>query len=970
MKKILVIILLSNTLIANSQIVVDSLIPLNCYHDGSIFLDVLSGSQVNWYFYTDSIGWIDAATIQGVQFSNNLATLVTQQCGNYKVVIGIDSAEIFVNCPLGSRGAQMNVRCFGDSTGMLKRVAHSGSPPYNYEWFKDGVPYSAGPNDTLFAQLGVGSYKIVFTDAIGCSDSILTNLVSPSLLSFDTILTNDINCRGVNSGSVHFSVSGGRTYLTYEEYDYYVMNSNSGDTVSWLTRDSVSSNFYSVFGTSQIVFDSLFAGDYKLCVVDSFGCFSEVFFELNQPIDYIAYGSTTDILICESDSGYLKIDAVIGDSILGSNNISFGFAYDTVNGVYMDSIYAPSGWYDIYVYDSTYFCLDTVLISCEALYEIKVFEEITPALCFGESSGSVLIDSINGGNAPYDVQWGGVDSSALSAGTYLVHIVDSIGCLHTETYIITEGDQIYTNEMIYPPYCYGDASGSISIDVIGGTGSLSYYWLNGTGTADSLYALASDIYTLVVSDAVGCVDTFNFLLQDPLLLSVDLIVSDSILDCFGALTIIDAMIYGGTPPYSINWADGDTNQQRIVGSGYYEVEIIDANDCVVNQSITITEPAELEILVTHTNISCSEGATADVSVTGGVPPFSYLWSTGATTSTIDSLWNLTYWVLVTDSCGASVTDTIFLVNYELITSVYYDDLTHIAEVEIENTTSLGPFTYTWLDIFGDSIGNGEMSPVLCEGIYFVVTYDVSNDCSVTDTVLVDFFIPSGIVDITTTTVYADSNLWGFPPYTYLWSNGDDSIHADICPGNHWVEVTDVNGCMVREDFIVESILITLDPASSIIECNLENIDVDLEVSAIGGVEPYSFEWWNGSTDNPINLGLLPGNFSVSVIDGNGCIEDTFFVIATLTSDCVPNVFTPNGDGINDFWNLEDTFLYEDSKVDIYGRFGRLIFTSIGYHTPWDGSNMKGNNVPDGAYFYSIDIGHGFDPILGTVTILR
>ena len=636
----------------------------------------------------------------------------------------------------------------------------------------------------------------------------------------------------------------------------------------------------------------------------------------------------------------------------------------------MDSIYAPSGWYDIYVYDSIYFCIDTVLIRCEALYEIKVFEQINPVLCFGDPSGSVEIDSINGGNSPYDVQWGGVDSSALFAGTYSVHIVDSIGCLHTELYVINEGDQIYPNEALYPPSCYGDANGSISIDVIGGTGLLSYYWLNGTGTADSLYALYSDLYTLVVSDSLGCIDTFNFPLQDPLLLDIDLILLDSVLDCFGALTIIEAMISGGTPPYSINWSDGDTNQQRIIGSGYYEVEIIDANDCVANESITITEPGQLEILTTHSNITCSEGATANVTVIGGVPPISYLWNTGDTTSTIDSLWGLTYWVLVTDSCGMSVTDTISLDYYELTTLVYFDDLTHIAEVEIENSTTLGPFEYTWLNIFGDSIGNGEISPVLCKGTYFVVTYDMSNDCSVTDTVLVDFSIYSSVIDVATTTVYLDSNLWIFSPYTYLWSNGDTSRHADICPGNHWVEVTDINNCMFREDFIVEPILITLDPASAILECNLENIDVDLEVSAIGGVEPYSFEWWNGSTDNPINLGLMPGNFSVSVIDGNGCIEDTFFVVATMTSECVPNVFTPNSDGINDLWSLEDTFLYDDSKVSIYGRFGRLIFSSLGYHIPWNGTNRQGNDVPDGVYFYSIEIGHGFDLISGTVTILR
>ena len=47
-------------------------------------------------------------------------------------------------------------------------------------------------------------------------------------------------------------------------------------------------------------------------------------------------------------------------------------------------------------------------------------------------------------------------------------------------------------------------------------------------------------------------------------------------------------------------------------------------------------------------------------------------------------------------------------------------------------------------------------------------------------------------------------MWGFAPYTYLWSNGENTQHADVCPGEHWVEVTDIDGCMVREDFTIEN----------------------------------------------------------------------------------------------------------------------------------------------------------------------
>jgi len=383
-------------------------------------------------------------------------------------------------------------------------------------------------------------------------------------------------------------------------------------------------------------------------------------------------------------------------------------------------------------------------------------------------------------------------------------------------------------------------------------------------------------------------------------------------------------------------------------------------------------PDSLEITVLYTDIFCDEGASATVTVIGGTPPYSYLWSTGDTSSTIDSLWGAIYWVSVSDSsAGTWVTDTIGL-DYYLNTVIYYDDSTHIAEVQIVDTNLIGPFEYVWLNIFGDSIGYTNTSPILCEGIYFVVTTDMSNNCNVTDTVMVDFDLTLGLLDILTTTVLPDSNLWGFGPYTYLWSNGEDSAHADICPGEHWIEIIDTNNCLVREEFTIEDIIITLDPASAILECDLKNIDIDLTAAAVGGVKPYSFEWWNGSIENPINLGMSPGDFNVTAIDANGCIEDTSFSIAVMTAECIPNVFSPNGDGINDNWSLEDTFLYEDSEVRVYGRFGRLLFESIGYHEneKWDGTNKKGNDVSDGVYFYSIEIGHGFDQIKGTVTILR
>ena len=815
-----------------TQILDDSVRAFNCYHSGAIFLDIFPASQIDyWYFHDDSLGWIDALTIQEVQFSNNLDTLTitdSSYCGSYKVVVSGDTSFFYIGHPLGSRGNQDNVKCFGDSSGMLKRVAHSGSSPYFYEWYKDGNPYSSGYNDTLFDNLTVGSYEIFITDSVGCTvSSDLNNITSPPLLRMDTLHMSDVNCRGVNSGTISASFSGGKQYIVNERYDYYLIHLSLNDTVCWLNRDSVSLNISSVLNPYQVTFDSLFATEYIISIVDSFGCTLNDTFELTQPEPYQVFASTIFPLLCESDSGYLMID-----SILGGDSISFGFNYNLAQGPYGDSLYVPSGWYEIFIEDLNFGCIDTVPVRCYAQYEISVFETITDVSCFGEASGSIIIDSIIGGNTPYDIQWGSVNNSLLSAGLYSVNIVDSIGCVHEEEYEIFQPDQIIHNAEVYSSSCFGMINGSISIDVSGGLGELSYYWLNGIGVSDSLYGLNDGVYTLIISDTIFCVDTFNFYLETPELLEVNL-VGDSILPCNGVLTLINVMISGGTAPYSINWNDGDTSEQRVLGAGYYEVEVIDVNGCSSTENIIITEPTPLEITISYTDISCVDGATATVSSIGGVPPISYLWNTGDTVFSIDSLWELTYWVIATDSCGLSASDTIYLQYYELNTQIEYDSSEHTAELEIQSTTSLGPFEYEWLNIFGDSIGTGNISPVLCQGTYFVNTIDLSNDCSIIDTILVQFDLPLGIVDITTTSVYSEINLWGFPPYTYLWSNGEVSEHADICPGDHWVEVTDVNGCLVREDFTIEDILIDLDPATAIIECNLENLDVDLEAIATG-----------------------------------------------------------------------------------------------------------------------------------------
>ena len=202
-----------------------------------------------------------------------------------------------------------------------------------------------------------------------------------------------------------------------------------------------------------------------------------------------------------------------------------------------------------------------VQVSCEVMYAIKVAATINDVNCFGDSTGEIVIDSINNddGNAPFDVQWGGVDSSALSAGTYEVHIVDAIGCLKTEVYVVAQGDQIIADEVLSDLLCHGDTNGSITIDPSGGTGILDWDFHN-MGQVNFLNGLAAGSYLLEVE-----VSAENYQPQ---------------LSCTGELTTVDLLISGGTIPYSILWDDGNTNLNRVVGAGSYTVQVTDTNGCV------------------------------------------------------------------------------------------------------------------------------------------------------------------------------------------------------------------------------------------------------------------------------------------------------------------------------------------------------------------------------------------------------
>jgi len=520
--------------------------------------------------------------------------------------------------------------------------------------------------------------------------------------------------------------------------------------------------------------------------------------------------------------------------------------------------------------------------------------------------------------------------------------------------------------------CYGELT-AITANISGGvtaSGNYTILWDNGDTINQTI--LGGGTHQILVRDDVGCEDSASVLIFSPDPLVVDTNATNP--TCLGNDGLIDVVVTGGTLPYQYQWSTGvvGTSVSGLFAGTYW---VIVTDSCGIKDSLGIVLAPYISTLnidnFNSTQPSCANNDGAiDITVSGGFMPYTYLWSDsiGTTTEDISGLGYGSYTVLITDACGLTTTATYTLTQMPntVSSSGFYDYLSLWSSISVSGSNP--PFTINWTSISmtGDSIQG------LCEGNYPITVTDSLN-CE--DTFSVDvFYNINQLVNASTSTVIDTS--WGMEPFSYLWSNGQITSHADsLCDGTHSVTVTANGGpfaCPYTEGFTIDPITVILNHDDAIVDCEY---DIPLEgiiiiVNPDGGTPNYSFLWSTGDTIDRIKDNLHPGKYYVSVFDNNGCQLDTSINISALGPDCIPNVFTPNNSGTNNVWELENAFLYKESTITIYGRFGKKVYESVGYDTPWDGTNKKGRAVPDGTYFYIINLGNGHDPIRGTVTIIR
>jgi len=222
----------------------------------------------------------------------------------------------------------------------------------------------------------------------------------------------------------------------------------------------------------------------------------------------------------------------------------------------------------------------------------------------------------------------------VKSGEYAVEIKDGNGCLDSLTAEVKEAPLMVSELEVTHILCYGQSTGAVDLSVSGGVAPYKYTWSNGATTQD-LSKLKTGQYSVVVTDANGCSDIKDVLITQPTRF-IAILESERHIRCYGQSTgATNVRVSGGVEPYTYLWSNDSTSKNLTdIPAGDYQLVVTDANGCSETIKSTIKQPTEVKYTVNKiTDLNCNgdNGGAVDISITGGVGPYLYSWSNGAST---------------------------------------------------------------------------------------------------------------------------------------------------------------------------------------------------------------------------------------------------------------------------------------------------------------------------------------------------
>jgi len=799
-------------------------------------------TQVNVLCHGESTGSTTAAISGGVApytyVWNNGITSTTNEAtglaaGTYEVTVTDANGCIIKQSFTITEPSPLNINLQETSFNMCSTCNDSnvvatitgGTTPYSYNW-NDGVT-TKDRNDLLN-----GTYTLTVTDAAGCTLSKNIMVGAKVELPYrDFTYTNGNAVSELNnfttcqSGAVVKASSGRYTNGVWYDgsYELFVNNTSLGvftgektiDISSYIPITSVRAvgnhNFWSWTAVEVKTYSE------PADVPPTSPIVSNVYYQLNGtaiPLtatlngvgttlkwytdelgsDYSAaaptpltnqlgttsyYVSQANAVGCESARA--KIDVIVVSPITytyqinnllcftstGSIDLSVSggtgsYTYLWSNGATTEDItISQGGNYTCTITDANSgFSITTHVLQVLQPLQLKVDVAPINVTCFGEENGEATVTATDG-TAPYTYSWNDADNqttqkaTGLVPGTYEVTVTDANGCIIIQSFTITEPTALNSTPSKVDVLCHGESTGSATAVISGGVAPYTYVWNNGiTSTTNEAANLAVGAYEVTVTDANGCIIKQSFTITEPTALNSTPSQIDVL--CHGASTgSATTVISGGVAPYTYFWNYGitsTTNEAANLAAGTYEVTATDANGCIIKQSFTITEPTALNSIPTQVDVFCHGESTgsATAAISGGVAPYTYVWNNGITSTTNEAA-NLAAgtYELTTTDANGCIIKQSFTIN--------------------EPTALNSVPTQVNVLCHGESTGSA--------------TAAISG---------------------------------GVTPYTYIWNNGITSITneaTNLSAGTYEVTVTDANGCIITETFIITEPPLVVAPIS-------------------------------------------------------------------------------------------------------------------------------------------------------------
>lgn len=522
---------------------------------------------------------------------------------------------------------------------------------------------------------------------------------------------------------------------------------------------------------------------------------------------------------------------------------------------------------------------------------------LTQAPC---NNDGILTATFTGLTPPLSVDWNIYNQPTVN---HTVNVLTDALTNYSGAYlyiVVTDANNVTASNYYQgaPPFTYSVATtgaacpalGTATATVSGGLPPYTYQWydiqtMTNVGTTNPI-SLPAGQYGVTITDANGCV-WGSMYYQDstevPSIPAFSYPITTTAASCTNGTATVGA-ITGGTPPYSYLWSNAATTASiNSLVMGSYNVTVTDALGCSVTNYTYIQQTPQIGVNTTPTPATCTQNDGAAIAFgSGGVPPYTYLWTNGGTTQSISNLLAGYYGVTLTDANGCIGNGGAYVSSSTPVTATYTTTPSSCTAATGSATLTVSggvaPYIISWSTFPAQT---GLTASNLSAGSYHFHITD-ANGCVRDGSVNIP---PIDVVTLSlsganATCLQSDGSAsvtasGGTLPYSYLWTNGGTTASiTNLAAGNYGVTVTDANGCNTTKNrYVASSSPVSVGLASTPATC-IFAADGSVNANPAGGTLPYTYAWNNGpATQN--NTSIAAGYYSVYVTDAVGCTASAF-----------------------------------------------------------------------------------------------